>query len=103
MCMIQIRFTSRDEHRKALGWLPGRFSFKSWPDGRMMVPDEAVSCLAVEGISFVLKGNRHPLRRRADGLRLTAVQIPHLLPCSPDPLLCFSPAHLLYFSPTSPA
>lgn len=58
MCMIQIRFTSRDEQRKALGWLPGRFSFKSWPDGRMMVPDEAVSCLAVEGISFVVEG--HP-------------------------------------------
>lgn len=58
MYMIQIRFTSRDEQRKALGWLPGRISFKSWPDGRIMVPDEALSCLAVEGISFVVEG--HP-------------------------------------------
>jgi hypothetical protein len=54
--MIQIRFTSRDEQRKALGWLPGRFSFKSWSDGRMLVPDQALPSLALEGISFIVEG-----------------------------------------------
>lgn len=56
LCMIQIRFTSRDEQRKALGWLPGRFSFKSWPNGRMLVPDQALPMLAMEGMSFLVEG-----------------------------------------------
>jgi hypothetical protein len=54
--MVQIRFTSKEEQRKALGWLPGRFSFKTWPDGSMVVPEQALSPLALEGMSFVVEG-----------------------------------------------
>ncbi|HKQ48430.1 MAG TPA: hypothetical protein VJZ71_10205 [Phycisphaerae bacterium] len=54
--MIQIHFNSREEQRKALGWLPGRFSFKSWPDGRMVVPEDALPLLALEGMLFVVEG-----------------------------------------------
>jgi hypothetical protein len=35
---------------------PGRFSFKSWPDGRMVVPEQALPLLALEGLSFVVEG-----------------------------------------------
>lgn len=54
--MIQIRYTSREEHRKALGWLPGRFSFKGWSDGRLVVPEQALPLMALEGMSFVVEG-----------------------------------------------
>ncbi|GMU37584.1 MAG: hypothetical protein KJ057_03795 [Phycisphaerae bacterium] len=55
--MIQIRFDSGAEQRKALGWLPGRYSFKSWPDGTMVVPEEALPSLALEGMSFSVEGS----------------------------------------------
>ncbi len=54
--MIQIRFASREAQRKAMGWLPGRFSFKSWPDGRMLVPEQALPLMALEGMSFTVEG-----------------------------------------------
>jgi hypothetical protein len=40
--MILIRFPNAAEKVKALGWLPGRFSFKSWATGEMMVPEDAL-------------------------------------------------------------
>jgi len=42
--------------RRALGFLPGRFSFKSWATGEMLVPDTALPFLAQEGISFTVEG-----------------------------------------------
>jgi hypothetical protein len=39
--MIIIRVPDDGCKRRALGWLAGRFSFKSWASGKMMVPDEA--------------------------------------------------------------
>ena len=54
--MIMIRFSDEKEKRRALGLLPGRFSFKSWATGEMMVPDNALAFLAVEGISFTVEG-----------------------------------------------
>lgn len=54
--MIQIRFNPGPEQRRALGWLPGRFAFKSWPDGTMVVPEEALPLLALEGILFSVEG-----------------------------------------------
>lgn len=54
--MIQIRFTSREEQRKALGWLPGRFSFKSWSGGRLVVLEQALPLMVLEGMSFVVEG-----------------------------------------------
>jgi hypothetical protein len=54
--MIIIRFPDPASKRKALGWLVGRFSFKSWATGEMMVPEDALSALALEGIRFTVEG-----------------------------------------------
>jgi hypothetical protein len=54
--MIIIRFPDAAAKRRALGWLPGRFSFKSWATGEMLLPAEALSCLAMEGIPFTVEG-----------------------------------------------
>jgi len=54
--MILIRFPSLDSERKALGRLTGRFSFKSWATGEMLVPETALPYLAVEGIAFYVEG-----------------------------------------------
>jgi hypothetical protein len=42
--VIIIRFPDDGSKRRALGWLAGRFSFKSWATAEMMVPDEALPC-----------------------------------------------------------
>jgi hypothetical protein len=54
--MIIIRFTDETSKRRALGYLAGRFSFKSWKTGEMMVPEDALPYLAVERISFTVEG-----------------------------------------------
>jgi hypothetical protein len=54
--MIIIRFTDDASKRRALGYLAGRFSFKSWATGEMMVPPAALPYLAVEGISYQVEG-----------------------------------------------
>jgi hypothetical protein len=54
--MIRIRFTDLDAKGRALGYLAGRFSFKSWATGEMIVPEPALASLAREGISFVVEG-----------------------------------------------
>jgi hypothetical protein len=54
--MIRIRFPDLDSKRQALGRLAGRFPFKSWATGEMIVPDAALSYLAVEGVSFLVEG-----------------------------------------------
>jgi hypothetical protein len=54
--MIRIRFPSDDCKRRALGFLLGRFSFKSWATGEMLVPEGALTALAFEGISFIVEG-----------------------------------------------
>jgi hypothetical protein len=54
--MIQIRFSNADAERRALGYLAGRFSFKSWASGEMIVPEAALPALALEGISFTVDG-----------------------------------------------
>jgi hypothetical protein len=54
--MIRIRFTDDASKRRALGYLLGRFSFKSWATGEMIVPDYALPSLAREGISFIVEG-----------------------------------------------
>ena len=57
MCvMVIIRFTDDSAKRRALGWLAGRFSFKSWAGGQMLVPETALAQLAMEGIPFVSEG-----------------------------------------------
>lgn len=54
--MICIRFSDAELERQALGYLAGRFSFKSWASGETIVPAAALPCLALEGISFVVVG-----------------------------------------------
>jgi hypothetical protein len=60
--MILIRFDDPTTERRALGFLAGRFSFKSWANGDLLVPDAALSDLALEGIRFQVQGPaRHEL------------------------------------------
>jgi hypothetical protein len=56
MSMILIRFPDDAAKRKALGFLLGRFSFKSWATGEMVVPNFALSALALENIPFTVEG-----------------------------------------------
>jgi len=54
--MIQVRFPDSEAERKALGFLAGRFSFKTYAAGYTLVPESALSALAVEGITFTVEG-----------------------------------------------
>jgi hypothetical protein len=54
--MIIIRFPDDATKRRALGYLTGRFSFRSWATGDMMVPEDALPALAVEGIQYSVEG-----------------------------------------------
>jgi hypothetical protein len=54
--MIRIRFADQSADRQALGYLAGRFPFKSWSSGAMLVPAAALPYLAMEGIPFIVEG-----------------------------------------------
>jgi hypothetical protein len=54
--MIEIRFADLESKRRAMGKLAGRYPFKSWATGEMLVPEAALGFLAVEGISFHVEG-----------------------------------------------
>jgi hypothetical protein len=54
--MIVIRFPDDATERRALGFLAGRFGFTTWKSGETLVPETALSALAVEGISFLVHG-----------------------------------------------
>jgi hypothetical protein len=54
--MILIRFPDAEMKRAALGRLAGRFSLKSWASGEMLVTEDALPYLAVEGIVFTAQG-----------------------------------------------
>jgi hypothetical protein len=54
--MIIIRFPDEAAERHALGWMIGRFSFKTWANGETLVPAAALPALAVEGIRFIVEG-----------------------------------------------
>jgi hypothetical protein len=54
--MILIRFSDIELKRRALGALAGRYPFKSWATGEMIVPEAALSFLALEGIAFTVEG-----------------------------------------------
>lgn len=54
--MILIRFPSPEAKRLALSRLAGRFAFKSWATGEMVVPEDALPFLAVEGVAFTVEG-----------------------------------------------
>lgn len=50
--MVLIRFPDADSERRALGFLSGRFSFKSRSSGEMIVPETALAYLVSENITF---------------------------------------------------
>lgn len=54
--MVIIRFADAAMKKRALGYLVGRFSGKSWATGEMMLPEAALASLAAEGISFTVEG-----------------------------------------------
>jgi hypothetical protein len=54
--MILIRFPNAEAKRSALAQLAGRFSFKSWATGEMLVPEDALPFLAVQGVPFTVEG-----------------------------------------------
>ena len=54
--MILIRFPNPETKRAALGSLAGRFRFKSWATGEMLVPEDALPFLAVQGVAFSVEG-----------------------------------------------
>jgi hypothetical protein len=54
--MVVIRFPDSQTERRALGYLAGRFAFKSWADGQTLVPESALGSLATAGITFTVIG-----------------------------------------------
>ncbi len=56
MSFVRIRFSDSDIETDALGFLAGRFSFRSWETGETLVPETALAALANEGISFIVIG-----------------------------------------------
>ena len=54
--MIRIHFPDSTIEQRALGFLAGRFSFKSWANGETLVPSEALASLALAGIPFTVVG-----------------------------------------------
>lgn len=54
--MIRIHFPDAATERRALGYLAGRFSFRTFDDGETLVPESALAALAVEGIPFNVEG-----------------------------------------------
>ena len=54
--MIIIQFPYPETKRKALGKLVGRFAFRTWGNGEMMVTETALSHLATEKIAFTAIG-----------------------------------------------
>ena len=62
--MTIISFPDHEKEERALGKLPGRFSFKTWETSEMMVPEAALSFLAIEGVEFTVKGRAMGRLRR---------------------------------------
>lgn len=54
--MVVIVFADREIKRKAVAFLAGRYSFKSWASGELMVPKDALAALACEGIEYTSRG-----------------------------------------------
>jgi hypothetical protein len=54
--MVRVHFPNSDVERKAIAFLVGRFSFKTWSKGETLVPEAALAALAIEGISYTVEG-----------------------------------------------
>ena len=54
--MVIIQFDESETEKLAFDYLVGRYSFKTWANGDLMVPESALGSLAAEGITFRVKG-----------------------------------------------
>ena len=54
--MVKLRFPDADIERKAIGYLAGRYSFKTFAEGYTLVPEAALPALALANISFSVEG-----------------------------------------------
>jgi hypothetical protein len=54
--MILITFPNPESKRSAMSQLAGRFNFKSWATGEMLVPEDALTFLALQGVTFTVEG-----------------------------------------------
>ena len=54
--MVIIQFDDKETEKRALDCLVGQYSFKSWANGDLMVPESALGYLAGEGVTFRVKG-----------------------------------------------
>ena len=54
--MVIVRFPTAEMRRRALGYLLGRFSGRSWATGEVLAPEPALAHLAAEGIAFSVEG-----------------------------------------------
>jgi hypothetical protein len=54
--MVIIQFENETNEDQAFEWLAGRFSFKTWENGDMLVHENALPHLAREGVRFKVKG-----------------------------------------------
>jgi hypothetical protein len=54
--MVIIHFEDSETERKALAFLVGRYSFKTWDNGDLMLPEPALGELAAQGLAFRSKG-----------------------------------------------
>jgi len=54
--MVILRVDDSETEKRALGWLAGRFSFKTWANGDLMLHESTLPHLAREGIPFQVKG-----------------------------------------------
>jgi hypothetical protein len=54
--MVIIHFEDAKIEKKALDFLVGRYSFKTWDNGDLMLPEPALGELAAQGVSFRSKG-----------------------------------------------
>ncbi len=55
--MVVIRFQDAPSKRKAFEVLVGKFPFKSWSSGDMLLPEEALTTLAREDVPFSFQGS----------------------------------------------
>ncbi len=53
---IRIRFNDLGAKKRALGRLAGRYPFRSWATGEMLVPEAALGLLATENVPFQIEG-----------------------------------------------
>lgn len=55
--MVIVRFEDAEIEKRALGYLAGRFTFRTWSSGEFLLAEAVLPYLAREGLRFTLKGS----------------------------------------------